>query len=101
MKMTVFSVVALCSLVEVYRRFKGTCCLHHVILCSEIEMVLDTFIQSLACCRVCIVFEHVQVMTSYAFVELPICVAGDVVQLCISGKRKEILDILFLLRAAL
>jgi hypothetical protein len=29
MKMAVFWVVALCSLVEVYRRFRGTCCLHH------------------------------------------------------------------------
>jgi hypothetical protein len=25
----VFWVVAPCSLVEVYRRFRGTCCLHH------------------------------------------------------------------------
>jgi hypothetical protein len=29
MKMTVFWVVAPCSLVEVYRRFRGPCCLHH------------------------------------------------------------------------
>jgi hypothetical protein len=29
MKMTVFWVVAPCSPVEVYRRFIGTCCLHH------------------------------------------------------------------------
>jgi hypothetical protein len=29
MKMTVFWVVAPCSLLEVYRRFRGTCCLHH------------------------------------------------------------------------
>jgi hypothetical protein len=29
MKMAVFWVVTLCSLVEVYRRFRGTCCLHH------------------------------------------------------------------------
>jgi hypothetical protein len=29
MKMAVFWVVAPCSLVEVYRRFRGTCCLHH------------------------------------------------------------------------
>jgi hypothetical protein len=29
MKMAVFWVVAPCSLVEVYRRFKGACCLHH------------------------------------------------------------------------
>jgi hypothetical protein len=28
-KMTVFWVVAPCSLVEVYRRFRGPCCLHH------------------------------------------------------------------------
>jgi hypothetical protein len=29
MKMAVFWVVALCSLVEVYQRFRGPCCLHH------------------------------------------------------------------------
>jgi hypothetical protein len=29
MKMTVFWDVAPCDLVEVYRRFKGACCLHH------------------------------------------------------------------------
>jgi hypothetical protein len=29
MKMVVFWVVAPCSLVEVYRRFRGPCCLHH------------------------------------------------------------------------
>jgi hypothetical protein len=28
-KMAVFSVVAPCSLVEVYQRFSGPCCLHH------------------------------------------------------------------------
>jgi hypothetical protein len=28
MKMAVFWVVMPCSLVEVYRRFRGTCCLH-------------------------------------------------------------------------
>jgi hypothetical protein len=28
-KMTVFWVVTHCSLVEVYRRFRGACCLHH------------------------------------------------------------------------
>jgi hypothetical protein len=28
-KVTVFWVVAPCSLVEVNRRFRGTCCLHH------------------------------------------------------------------------
>jgi hypothetical protein len=33
MKMAVFWVVALCSLVKVYRRFRGACCLHHY--CSE------------------------------------------------------------------
>jgi hypothetical protein len=27
--MAVFWVVALCSLVEVYRRFRGFCCLHN------------------------------------------------------------------------
>jgi hypothetical protein len=29
MKMAVFWVVAPCSLVEVYRRFRGACCRHH------------------------------------------------------------------------
>jgi hypothetical protein len=29
MKIAVFWVVALCSLVEVYQRFRGPCCLHH------------------------------------------------------------------------
>jgi hypothetical protein len=29
MKMAVFCVVAPCSLVEVYRRFRGACYLHH------------------------------------------------------------------------
>jgi hypothetical protein len=29
MKMAVFWDVALCSLVEVYRRFRGACCLHN------------------------------------------------------------------------
>jgi hypothetical protein len=28
-KMAVFWVVAPCSLVEVYQRFRGPCCLHH------------------------------------------------------------------------
>jgi hypothetical protein len=28
-KMVVFWFVALCSLVEVYQRFRGPCCLHH------------------------------------------------------------------------
>jgi hypothetical protein len=29
MQMAVFWIVAPCSLVEVYQRFRGTCCLHH------------------------------------------------------------------------
>jgi hypothetical protein len=29
MQMTVFWVVVPCSLVKVYRRFRGACCLHH------------------------------------------------------------------------
>jgi hypothetical protein len=29
MKMAVFWVVAPCSLVELYQRFRGPCCLHH------------------------------------------------------------------------
>jgi hypothetical protein len=34
MKMAVFWGAAPCSLVEVYRRFRGTCCLHGVIPCQ-------------------------------------------------------------------
>jgi hypothetical protein len=29
MKIAVFRVVVSCSLAEVYRRFRGACCLHH------------------------------------------------------------------------
>jgi hypothetical protein len=29
MKIAVFWVVAPCSLVEIYQRFRGPCCLHH------------------------------------------------------------------------
>jgi hypothetical protein len=29
MKMAVFWVLAPCSLVEIYQRFRGPCCLHH------------------------------------------------------------------------
>jgi hypothetical protein len=29
MKMTVLWVLAPCNLVEIYRRFRGACCLHH------------------------------------------------------------------------
>jgi hypothetical protein len=29
MKMAIFWVVTVCSLVEVYQCFRGTCCLHH------------------------------------------------------------------------
>jgi hypothetical protein len=42
MKMTVFWDVAQCSLVEVYRRFRGACCLHHQAL-----LILYAFITSL------------------------------------------------------
>jgi hypothetical protein len=28
-KMAIFWVVAPCSVIEVYRRFRGACCLHH------------------------------------------------------------------------
>jgi hypothetical protein len=30
LKMTVFWIVAPCSLIEVYRPFRGACCLHHL-----------------------------------------------------------------------
>jgi hypothetical protein len=35
MKMAVFWVVVTCSLVEVYRRFRGACCLHHQGYCPD------------------------------------------------------------------
>jgi hypothetical protein len=31
-KMAVFWVLVTCSLVEVYQRFKGPCCLHHQVM---------------------------------------------------------------------
>jgi hypothetical protein len=37
MKMAAFCVVAPCSLVEVYRRFRGTCCLHHQVIALMME----------------------------------------------------------------
>jgi hypothetical protein len=38
MKMTVFWNVALCSLVEVYRCFRGACCLHHQAYCPSTRL---------------------------------------------------------------
>jgi hypothetical protein len=47
MKMAVFWVVALCSLVEIYRRFGGTCCLHHQIaLMMEAASTYETSVNS-------------------------------------------------------
>jgi hypothetical protein len=40
MKMAVFWIVALCSLVEVYQRFRGTYCLHHH---PDTEIILFTY----------------------------------------------------------
>jgi hypothetical protein len=37
MKMAVFWVVAPCSLVEVYRCFRGACCLHHPLIALMME----------------------------------------------------------------
>jgi hypothetical protein len=39
MKMTVFWVAAPCSLAEVYRRFRGPCCLHHQ--GDEIALIME------------------------------------------------------------
>jgi hypothetical protein len=41
MKMNVFWVIMACSLVEVYRRFRGACCLHHQVIALMME-VADT-----------------------------------------------------------
>jgi hypothetical protein len=38
-KMAVFWVVARCSLVEVYQRFRGPCCLHHQ---GDVSIVFDS-----------------------------------------------------------
>jgi hypothetical protein len=44
-KMVVFWVVAPCSLVEVYRRFRGPCCLHRQIaLMLEAERTSETLV---------------------------------------------------------
>jgi hypothetical protein len=42
MRMTVFWDVAQCSLVEVYRRFRGTCCLHHQGVIMEAAGISET-----------------------------------------------------------
>jgi hypothetical protein len=42
MKMAVFWVVVLCSLVEVYLCFRGTCCLHYQALCTS-EMSVNFY----------------------------------------------------------
>jgi hypothetical protein len=53
MKIAVFWVVGPCSLVEVYRRFRGACCLHQgriVVLCSNTnaDLVIDAQYKSIA-----------------------------------------------------
>jgi hypothetical protein len=45
MKMAVFEVVVPCSLVEVYRRFRGTCCLHRVALITDAVSISKTSIK--------------------------------------------------------
>jgi hypothetical protein len=45
-KMAVFWVVVLCSLVEVYRSFRGSCCLHHCAMMKAArisEMLVDFY----------------------------------------------------------
>jgi hypothetical protein len=47
MKMAVFWVVAPCSLVEVYQRFRGPCCLHHQIaLMMEAARTSETVVKT-------------------------------------------------------
>jgi hypothetical protein len=41
-KMAVFWVVAPCSLVEVYQRFRGPCCLHHYSSPWETQILLKS-----------------------------------------------------------
>jgi hypothetical protein len=44
LKIAVFQVIALCSLIEVCRRFRGACCLHHrggVYLMMEAAVIYD------------------------------------------------------------
>jgi hypothetical protein len=41
MMTTVFRDVSLCSLVEAYRRFEGTCCLHHPDLTASREAHIE------------------------------------------------------------
>jgi hypothetical protein len=44
-KMAVFWVVAPCSLVEIYQRFRGPCCLHHQgALMMEAARTSETFV---------------------------------------------------------
>jgi hypothetical protein len=50
MMMAVFWVVALCSLVEDYQRFRGTCCLHHQIaLMMEAAITSEMLINTTQC----------------------------------------------------
>jgi hypothetical protein len=42
-KMAVFWVVAQCSLVEVYRRFRGACCLYHQ---GDLSLMVVNFYQT-------------------------------------------------------
>jgi hypothetical protein len=46
MKMAVFWVAVLCSLVEVHQRFRGPCCLHH-----QGDETLVNFYQTTRCCN--------------------------------------------------
>jgi hypothetical protein len=43
-KMAVFWVVAPCSLVEVYHRFRGPCCLHYQALMMEAAGTSETLV---------------------------------------------------------
>jgi hypothetical protein len=51
MKMTVFSDVALCSLLDAYRRFRGAFCLHHVEVKMEAASTSKTSANLYQCSR--------------------------------------------------
>jgi hypothetical protein len=48
-KMTVFWDVASCNLVEVYRRFRASCCLHHQ--SDELLIPEDNYLQTSICSK--------------------------------------------------
>jgi hypothetical protein len=46
MKIAVFWVVAPCSLVEVYQRFRGPCCLHHQGIAQKTAIFILTAVRT-------------------------------------------------------